>query len=489
MESNSAQPGGSSKSKPTGPNTSGCSAAPAFFCSWFCKTCTTDVEGIYDGDPLQVEHGWESIERDSMGLHRACCSGWLRAAVAAGLLGLLVPGHERQTRAETPGKEAKSEVAAHAARDVRSRNFLLHTDLSDGEANDLVEGLEGMLQQISTYWGRPMQGKIECFVVRDFDNFSLAAMDSQGIGGIRTAGGVTLWRTGTGASRDLAKSVVYASARPEVVRHEAVHAYCHQTFGRTGPVWYSEGMAEMGHYWKEGDASVRVGRREIKFLRDNPPKSLVATLSLAQVSGDSWQNYAARWALCHFLVHDSNYSPQFLAMGRGILAGKDISFDKTYAATTRELWFEYLLFLQHIDRGYRVDLCAWDWGKKFAELRPGHILTATIRAGRGWQPTGLTVRPGVQYECVATGNWRIAKGLKDIGVNGDDDGRGRLVGVLMKDFQLGPEFDVGRQGALQLAAGGDLYLRCRNAWNELADDSGHVAVRLKLHAAAASPRK
>ena len=191
--------------------------------------------------------------------------------------------------------------------------------------------------------------------------------------------------------------------------------------------------------------------------------------------------YASRWALCHFLVHDPNYAPQFLSMGRGFLAGRDVSFDKTYAATPRELWFEYLLFLQHIDRGYRVDLCAWDWNKKFAGLRPGHTLTATINAGRGWQPTGLTVSPGMQYGYVATGNWRIANQHKAIDVNGDDRGRGRLVGVLMKDYQLGPEFDFGGQGSLQSASGGDLYLRCRNAWNELADDSGHVAVRLKLH--------
>ena len=250
--------------------------------------------------------------------------------------------------------------------------LLVHTDLSDREANDLVVELEAMLRQISTYWGRPMQGTIECYVVRDFDNFPPAAMDAAGISGIRTAGGVTLMRTATDGNRYLAKSVVYASARTEVVRHESVHAYCHQTFGRVGPVWYSEGMAEMGHYWKEGDAAVRVGRREIHFLHENPPKSLAATLSLSQVSGDSWQNYASRWALCHFLVHDPNYAPQFLSMGRGILAGKDISFDQTYAATARELWFEYLLFLEHIDRGYRVDLCAWDWSKKFACLRPGH---------------------------------------------------------------------------------------------------------------------
>jgi hypothetical protein len=415
-----------------------------------------------------------------MGLHRVRCSGRLWAAVAIGLLGLLVPCLARPAQAQTPGKNTKNASAARAARDVHSRNFLLHTDLSDREANDLVVELEAMLRHISTYWGRPMQGTIECYVVRNFDNFPLAIMDSEGIGGIKTAGGVTLWRTAPAGNPCPVRSLIYASARREVVRHEAVHAYCHQTFGQVGPIWYSEGMAEMGHYWKEGDSAVRAGRREVRFLRDNPPKSLVATLSLAQVSGDSWQNYASRWALCHFLVHDPNYAPQFLSMGRGFLAGKDISFNQTYAATARELWFEYLLFLQHIDRGYRVDLCAWDWSKKFACLQPGRTMTAIIRAGRGWQPTGLTVGPGLQYECVVTGNWRVAGQRKTVDVNGDAHGRGRLVGAVMKDYELGPEFDVGGQGTLQSPAGGDLYLRCRSAWNELADDSGRITVRFKV---------
>ena len=346
-----------------------------------------------------------------------------------------------------------------------------------------------MLRQISTYWGRPMQGTIECYVVRDFDNFPPAAMDSRG--DLRDQDGRGHDPDGgppRPGNRYLAKSVVYASARPEVVRHEAVHAYCHQTFGRIGPIWYSEGMAEMGHYWKEGDAAVRVDQREIEFLRDNPPKSLAATLSLSQVSGDSWQNYASRWALCHFLVHDPNYAPQFLSHGPGVPGGQGRQLRPDLRReSARELWFEYLLFLEHIDRGYRVDLCAWDWNKKFARLRPGRTLTATIRAGRGWQPTGLTVRAGHAVRVRRHGQLadREPKPRPSMST-AMIHGRGRLVGVLMNDYRLGPEFDVGNQGSLQSTAGGDLYLRCRSAWNELADDSGRVAVRLKLQAAHAT---
>jgi hypothetical protein len=416
-------------------------------------------------------------------------SAWLRAAVAVGLLGLGVLCSAGPPQTPSPKNATENEVKAHLTRNVRSRNFLVHTDLSDRESSDLVDELEGMLRQITKYWGRPMQGPIECYVVRDFDNFSPAAMEAGGISGIKMAGGVCLMGRTMAGKRCQAKSVVYASARTEVVRHEAVHAYCHQTFGRVGPIWYSEGMAEMGHYWKEGDSAVRVGRREIKFLRENLPDSLDKVLSTAQISGDCWQNYASRWSLCHFLVHNPNYSPKFLSLGRGILMGKDMSFDQAYSGTARELWFEYRFFLQHIERGYRVDLCAWDWSKKFSPLRPGHTLTASIRAGRGWQPTGLAISPGTQYECAATGSWRIAGESKDVDAGGDDHGRGRLVGVLMNDHQLSPEFDVRGHGPLQLTGGGDFYLRCRNAWHELADDSGRIAVTFKLAEKGAAQHK
>ena len=50
----------------------------------------------------------------------------------------------------------------------------------------------------------------------------------------------------------------------------------------------------------------------------------------------------------------------------------------------------------------------------------------------------------------------------------------------MKDYQLGAEFDLGAEGVLQSPACGDLYLRCRNSWSNLAGDSGRIAVKFKV---------
>ena len=296
-----------------------------------------------------------------------------------------------------------------------SQHFLVHTDLSLDEANLLVARLETLLRLTSTYWGRPMQGVIECYVVRDLDTFPVAGMDPIGIRAIRVVGGMTLMRTVTDGTRYLAKSIVYADVRPQVVQHEVVHAYCHHAFGRIGPVWYSEGMAELARYWTEKDTAVRADAREISYLRENPPKTLAEALSPHQTSGDSWQNYASRWALCHFLVHAPNYSTQFRSLGHGLLTGQEVSFERTYGARARELSFEYLFFLEHIASGCRVDLYAWEWSKEFATLRSGRLMSTTVAAGRGWQPSGLTVRSGVQYHYAAPGMCRIA------GEAGDDD--------------------------------------------------------------------
>jgi hypothetical protein len=63
------------------------------------------------------------------------------------------------------------------------------------------------------------------------------------------------------------------------------------------------------------------------------------------------------------------------------------------------------------------------------------------------------------------------------------------VGVVMNDFHLSSEFDLGDHGSLKLKAAGDLYLRCRNAWNELTDDFGHVEIKFERQAGVGAPRK
>ncbi|MDA1161197.1 MAG: hypothetical protein O2983_16455 [Planctomycetota bacterium] len=67
--------------------------------------------------------------------------------------------------------DEKPQPASVPPRDVQSRNFLLHTDLNDRDAADLLERLETMLRLISTYWAQPNRKTIECYVVKDLSNW------------------------------------------------------------------------------------------------------------------------------------------------------------------------------------------------------------------------------------------------------------------------------------------------------------------------------
>src|SRR5204863_1301611 len=138
-------------------------------------------------------------------------------------------------------------------------------------------------------------GIIECYVVKDLRKWPAGAIDPVGLESIEDGAGVTVTRTMSQGGAFLAKATVYAIADRGTPQHEAVHAYCGQAFGRTGPLWYSEGMAEMGQYWRANDASVNAHPLVIRYLRSSRPKSLNEIVNSREYTGDSWQNYAWRW--------------------------------------------------------------------------------------------------------------------------------------------------------------------------------------------------
>ena len=391
-----------------------------------------------------------------------CCGCWLDA----------------QTR--------KTESPAGTPADYRSQNFILHTDLSSAEAKELLSRLETMLGLISKYWGRPCSGPVECYVVKDLGNWSGKKLDPAGLAKIAEGAGVTITEKLTGERAFLAKSTVYAVADRGTPQHEAVHAYCEQTFGEVGPVWYSEGMAEMGQYWRDSDNAVRCNEEVVKYIRSASPRTLNEIVNAKAITGDSWENYCWRWALCHLLANNPNYSAQFRPLGLGFLTGKDVSFEKTYGSMADQIAFEYLFFLKHFDVGYRVDLCSWDWKRKFRPLGGSASITVKINAAEGWQPSNATVTAGTDYEYTATGKWQMSRNGNSVDAQGNERGDGRLMGIVLKDYQLSNEFELGAKGAFTAPGDGQLYLRAHDAWHELADNKGSVSVKLKAAAKAAT---
>lgn len=368
-----------------------------------------------------------------------------------------------------------------------SVHFVLLTDLSVEESQDLLQRLETMLGLIEKYFDRKLRKRIPLIVAKDLSTWPanvLADLDPEGIAKIQEGAGVTLGITKynalTGVVSD-ADCMVYAVADRGTPQHEAVHAYCLMSFGRTGPTWYSEGMAEIGQYWKEKELGVHCHEVVLEYLqRETPKKTLTEVVDTTDRTGDSWQNYAWRWVLCHLLANNPNYSPRFKPLGLGLLAGQRVSFESVYGPMAREISFEYDFFLNHIAEGYRCDLCAWDWKAKYVTLKTAAPVASKLDAQRGWQPSKAQVSAGQTYEYSAVGLWKISADAEEVTADGDPDGKGKLWGVIFDDYRLSEPFELGSYGTFTPPSDGQLLLRCGDEWGELADNSGKMAVKIKL---------
>ena len=322
-------------------------------------------------------------------------------------------------------------------------------------------------------------------VVHDRSNWPAGSIPADAVGSIEQDAGITLsltqtLTTGFGDQHIVgAKSVVWARDHHGIPQHEAVHAYCHQTFGRIGPTWYAEGMAEIGKYWSETGSGVQIDDYVMAYLKESEPEDLSLITALDQRTGDSWQNYAWRWALCYLLSANPNYASRFKPLGMALLSGNKTSFEDVYGSMSNEIEFEYQFFLKHMNQGYRCDVCAWDWKTKFLPLRTSTGVQVKVSANRGWQATRLQMKKGDKIRFSTSGEWSLEKKGPMLTANGDENGHGRLVAVLFHDYQLSEPVDLGEEGEYEATEAGDLFVRCQDDWCQTADNSGSVTVKFK----------
>lgn len=421
--------------------------------------------------------------------------GRFRASLFCGLTALLwTLVSSSQAPAQAPADKPENSAAAEggAIQDFHSPHFLIHTDMSAKESEELLKRFESMIKLISGYWGRPASGVLECWVVKDFSVWpkkALTEFPDEALARVKKDSGICVSVTLARGNQFVNKARVFTSVSGGVDLHEAVHGYCCQTFGRTGPRWYADGMAEIGRYWIEGERGVNAFPFVIKYLREEKPKKAESLIVIDphevedwhdRIDG-SWKEYAWWWSVAHFLENNPNYSARFRAMGLELLAGKKPSFKEVFGDQSKELEFEYRFFLDHLEKGFREDLCGWDWKKKFLPIRSRETTaTAVTQAGHGWQPSGATLKSGVAYEYKTTGKWQAAKKSPSISADGNKEGLGRLEGVMFKEYELGEPFDLGASGEFKPPSDGDLYLRCKSPWSKLPEGSGKITVRVKL---------
>lgn len=371
-------------------------------------------------------------------------------------------------------------------REVRSKNFLLKTDLSPRSAQILLDKLEEMFSVISKYYNRrSLDQPIVCYVAQDLDLWGTEVEElREGLDWIQRRAGVTI------ASRlgNLRSAVVYACGDHQVVQHEAVHAFCHLAFGGTGPTWYAEGMAELGCYWRPGDAGVNIDPVVIRYLTTTDPPSLADLVRPDQVTGDSWQAYAWRWALCYLLVNNPNYNQRFYRLGERLMPpGSNTSFPTEFAEVSAEIDFEYQQMMRHLGNGYRQELCSWNWKQKTFPI-DGRGRKSDVAARGGWQATGGWVKAGQTYEVQAEGEWAVDS-QPAFAADGQADGRGQLIGAILTkreataehgpSYLLSDEIPLAAQARFTATADGQLFLRCREPLTQIDDNQGKIKVTVR----------
>ena len=390
---------------------------------------------------------------------------------------------------------------------VKRQHFHVYTDISELQAKVLLEKLETMHSLIWRYFGTQPQAAIECYVVEDFANWNGdTSINSTARTAIENQSGVTVSGKGPGLmsvqsgvagsgnrssssgsgstyGSSFPRATVYSCANHDIVQHEAVHAFCMMSFGSTGPTWYSEGMAEMGKYWRPKDVSVNIDPVVIDYLTSSPGKSMVEIVNEEQITGDSWQAYAWRWALCHMLTNNSNYASRFKKLGISMMKGQVVdSFYDAFGEDENKLAFEYDQFLKNMSNGYRVGLCKWDWKTRPSRLSSKATSKNWVMARKGWQATKVQVVEGQSYDFAAKGTWKLSEQGDPVSADGAEDGsgQGRLIGAIFNAYELSEPFDLGKKGRFVAPTDGQLFLRTDDRWNEIADNSGQLTAYFRL---------
>jgi hypothetical protein len=374
--------------------------------------------------------------------------------------------------------------------------------------------LEETLGRASKYWGRALPGKIEVFLVDRLEQWPADAFPLREARIVlKHIGGSTAIDWPDAGRHVKLRTCVYATNRKGIAEHEIVHAYCFQTFGRGGPDWYQEGMAEVLarpassrdvlcrqetlELLKAADAlSVTRIVRRVAFTKElrhsverfqslpGQPKAQFAfdlaawSRADGQVLADTRLAYAESWALCQLLHESPNYRRAFRLLGRAMLAKGNVCPATALEPVREQIDFELRQFQQHLANGYRIDLCSWPWKAEFVPLADDESTSLSLAARGGFQATRVLVDPDQEYHFQAVGNWCLASDGASLDANGGPDGWGGIQAVILDELQLSAPFALSPDCAFRPSRSGKLYLRCRDRWHQLGDNHGHLEVRL-----------
>lgn len=302
--------------------------------------------------------------------------------------------------------------------------------------------------------------------------------------------------------------------RRHLLLHEGTHAVMNRIFGRVGPVWYREGIAEMvgTHSYSDGKLELNIFPKDrkqveywgrIKIIRDDIKKrgvrqidQIVDLPTRAFLSSDS---YAWSWALQTLLHRRPEYAPICDALREEMYRserGVTRVFSREFQKQRARLDLDWNLFIDHLDYGYDFTKEGIVFAPKTVELTTD-VTTVSVDTKKAWQATGLLVPPDATIEFAANGRYQVAV---DSVADGGKPWMCEPQGVTIEYYQGRPlgqllaaivpqdassedsRFDttvVGRRAKMATKNGGQLFLRINERADRLSDNVGEITVRIR----------
>lgn len=318
--------------------------------------------------------------------------------------------------------------------------------------------------------------------------------------------------------------------RRHLLLHEGTHAAMNRIFGRVGPAWYREGIAEFlsTHEMQDGHLKLGVlpadkklvehwGR--IRILRDDIHNGNVLSIaSIVNLQARDFlqvESYAWTWALQSFGNRHPEFSPFFDQLKLEMQFSEQSvtqRFLQNYASRQQEIDLAWSAFLGHIDYGYDSSHETVSITAETARLGSNPI-SWKLDSTKGWQSTGLEIAPDSTVDIAASSRFQVATSdrSEDLDPEAAKWGREaqtpvpwicepqgvtieyyqqRPLGMLMAAIVNADNVDkgtrllhptaVGRRGQVSTKTGGTLFLRINERTDHMGDNAGEITVHIRL---------
>jgi len=289
--------------------------------------------------------------------------------------------------------------------------------------------------------------------------------------------------------------------------HEGTHAFMEKFLGGYGAPWYAEGMAELlgVHQWKDGKLKINYAIADsddvpfwgrVKLIRKDRDAGKAMTLDeVLNIPGPAFQQvraYGWAWAACEFLDSHPKFQADFRklpAVASQSAAEFNQKFREVLADRLPDARQQFNTMVDEIQYGYDV-----------ARAEPIPVTEATadpqstgvtefkLAADRGWQTTGIRVRPGQRLRISSIGKYQVKHDGQPWPCDGDgvtiEYYRGRPLGRLIATVKNGDDdqldvLDVGRSDDLTFTQAGTLWLRINESPANWQDNQGQLQIQVR----------